>query len=496
MSNLKNWENKIKAIRYKSNFRDFIKEIASFIPVLLYKDETWVTRYPNTSRIKKKVSIKNYFENIDNNLKTWFSYDYNKTFFQNLSSLFGLVPYPSLIQWWENDSCDYSDSVMNCKNVYLSFIIINNCENVLYTFYVQDNCKDILNSVMVWDNSQIVYYCTAILNSFKIFYSKYIVDSNNVWFSSNLMWCSECIFCDNLQNKKYCIKNKELKKEEYFEEKEKILKNKESFYEFYKNVNRKANNFASKNVSWNFCVKSENVENGYFTYNLKNWKNAFFVWDKDWRENVVDVVCSDDPWSKDIFACSNMWTLINSYICDCVVWQNLYYCFNCINCSYCFWCNWLLNKSYCIFNKEFSKEDWSLEVEKYFQIIEKQWVLWKFFPWEMNPFYFNDSLAYLIDDSFTKKEVEKDWFMWREEKIKIDISKDAEVIDILWLSDYQLFDKNWNWKIDSSILKKVIIDENWDYYKIVKLEYDFLIKYSLPLPNNHWQERIKDWLKN
>jgi hypothetical protein len=30
-------------------------------------------------------------------------------------------------------------------------------------------------------------------------------------------------------------------------------------------------------------------------------------------------------------------------------------------------------------------------------------------------------MAYLIDDSFTKEEVEKDGYMWREENIKVDI---------------------------------------------------------------------------
>ena len=39
----------------------------------------------------------------------------------------------------------------------------------------------------------------------------------------------------------------------------------------------------------------------------------------------------------------------------------------------------------------------------------------------MNPFYFNDTVAYLMDDSFTKEEVVADGFMWREDEIKTDI---------------------------------------------------------------------------
>jgi|GEM_PF-381792 len=129
-------------------------------------------------------------------------------------------------------------------------------------------------------------------------------------------------------------------------------------------------------------------------------------------------------------------------------------------------------------------------------------------------------MAYLIDDSFTKEEVEKEGFMWRDEKIKVDIPEGAEIVyaknppvlsDILEntlpvrsslppqsrgtkvgvLSDYQGFDENGNWKINPEILKKVIIDSSGNYYKIVPMEYDFLMKYGLPLPEIHWLERIK-----
>jgi hypothetical protein len=44
--------------------------------------------------------------------------------------------------------------------------------------------------------------------------------------------------------------------------------------------------------------------------------------------------------------------------------------------------------------------------EQIFASMEADGTLGEFFPATMNPFYFNDTLAYLIDDSFTKEEVE------------------------------------------------------------------------------------------
>jgi hypothetical protein len=48
-----------------------------------------------------------------------------------------------------------------------------------------------------------------------------------------LIGCNECIFCNNLENQSYCINNKPLTKEEYFNEKELILLNKSDFEGYY-----------------------------------------------------------------------------------------------------------------------------------------------------------------------------------------------------------------------------------------------------------------------
>jgi hypothetical protein len=45
-------------------------------------------------------------------------------------------------------------------------------------------------------------------------------------------------------------------------------------------------------------------------------------------------------------------------------------------------------------------------------------------------------------------------------------------------------------------MKKVIQDSTGNFYKIIKPEYDFLMKYALPLPELHWMERIKFCVKN
>ena len=99
----------------------------------------------------------------------------------------------------------------------------------------------------------------------------------------------------------------------------------------------------------------------------------------------------------------------------------LYYSQYLQNCHHCLGCIGLKNKSYCILNKQYTKEEWEKKICEIFASMEKDGTLGDFFPASMNPFYFNDSAAYLLDSSFTKEEVEKEGYMWRDEPIRVDI---------------------------------------------------------------------------
>lgn len=124
--------------------------------------------------------------------------------------------------------------------------------------------------------------------------------------------------------------------------------------------------------------------------------------------------------------------------------------------------------------------------------MEADGTLGQFFPATMNPFYFNDTVAYLIDSSFTKEEVIARGYLRRDEPIKVDIPVGALIVKNTELDQFESFDNTGNWKIDPEVLKYIIVDEQDNVYRIVKMEYDFLMKHGLPLPRNHWLERMKE----
>jgi hypothetical protein len=60
------------------------------------------------------------------------------------------------------------------------------------------------------------------------------------------------------------------------------------------------------------------------------------------------------------------------------------------------------------------------------------------------------------------------------------------------LDQFESFDSIGDRKIDPEILKVIIQDEQGNVYKIIKMEYDFLMKYGLPLPRKHRLDRMKE----
>ena len=165
------------------------------------------------------------------------------------------------------------------------------------------------------------------------------------------------------------------------------------------------------------------------------------------------------------------------------------------SCSFCLWCIGLKNRTYCIFNTQYTKEERYEKVDEIFTQMERDWQLWQFFSATMNPFYFNDTAAYLIDPSFTKEEVTAKWYLRRDEPIKVDIPEGMEVVMTNKLWSYEWFDNEWNRMINADILKKVIQDEQWNVYRIIPMEYKFLVKHGLPLPRKHRLERMKENFK-
>jgi len=187
MADIKKWELKMQEKKKNNTFNDFLKDIVSWYPIVIYKNKGLLSIYPDTDRSCPVVNTKAFEENRESLIESGFHYDFNIDFFQNFDNLHKNTPLPALYNYTGAENSDYAFTVYMARNCYLSFTVIKECENVLYSFTVKENCSNVLNSSQVWNNSQNIYMSFGIINSFNIFYSRYIIDSSNLRFCTNMI---------------------------------------------------------------------------------------------------------------------------------------------------------------------------------------------------------------------------------------------------------------------------------------------------------------------
>ena len=385
MSNLQHRQSKIQEKRKKTPWREFVMEIASWQNVNVYKMNNWISRFPFTGREPRfLVNPKDFW----NNIYFWL---YDWSFFSSFQQLYKAQEQMKLMQWFENENCDFAE-VYGAKNCYLSFSVGTNAENVLYTLMSGINLYNVYNSFGIIENCSNVYSSRVVTESMNIFFSSNIHASNNVWFSTNLLWCSECIFCDWLDNKQYCINNIELWKEEYWNKKKAILFDVKKFDDLLHNiVDKKFINKLSEDVHGGWIVNSSFIRNGYFINNLQNWRNVFNTWSKLTTNNFYDCIDCWNNWDNDLYAAHYTWEHSSYVYCSSSIAASsqIYYSYFLESCSFCLGCIGLKNKSYCILNKQYTKEERYEKVDEIFSQMDADGTLGEFFSATMNSFYFN-----------------------------------------------------------------------------------------------------------
>ena len=487
-NNLKQRQQKFQEFHKQISWRDFIKHMCSWHPLILQKIDQQISRYPATERIGPLVDNETFQTN--RNEQTWIEVDQMSDFFWSLYQLQQQTPRAYRLIDFANENSDYSDNLYGAQNAYLSFAVWLDSSNILYSYQINVHCDTILNSVHVSQHSSSVYSSFTVQQSHNIFYSKGIYHSSDIWFSANMVWCQHCFLCEWLENKKYHIKNKAYSPEQYHEKKAAYLKNKEKYTnELIKSIPLR--NKLTTNSQWTWLYQCDNITDGHIVSHTSHGHNIYLIDGSDHSSHLYNTF---GVWldCHHFYGVISAWHQMSHVYCslDTGTSSDIYYCMNLQDCHHCLWCIGLINQSYCIFNKQYTKDERHKKVDKIFTHMETDGDLGKFFPPKMNPFYFNDTAAALIED-FTKEETIADWYLRRDDEINVDIPEWMEVVTIDQLSDYEWHNEEWQWTINPSVLKKVIKDKKGNAYRVIKMEYDFLVKHGLPLPRQHWLERLK-----
>jgi hypothetical protein len=419
-------------------------------------------------------------------------YDFSKTFFEQLDQLRKDSPLLFVHHTGSVIRSEYTNYSGYNKDCYLSYSVIYG-ENIMYSEVI-DYSKNSLDNYAVSkiENCSYNLDCEGNYNNHYAIRSRNCIDCLFVFDCVN---CQNCYMSYNLRNKNYVFGNKQYTKEEYQKKIEELNlgsfsnfeKIKEEFDFLIKNkaIHKYAQIYNSQGVLGDYIGNSKNVHYSFDVLNSENIKYSTRVLAlaKDSYDNqglaqgelIYESVATSFGSYKDFF----------TYIC--VGSKECQYSLMCKNCSNCFGCVGLVNSSYCIFNKQYKKEEYFEIVERIkshmdeIPYVDQKGRVYKygeFFPYDLSPFGYNETNAHDFFPIKREIAIEKG-YPWKDKEEK---NYDT-TIDSFDLPD-DIKD------VDENILKQIIScpnNGNEDYmcstaYKIVKEELSFYKQKNFPLP--------------
>lgn len=420
--------------------------------------------------------------------------DWNKTFLEQWFELWNKTPKYALLSWGNSKNSEYSNMVRDAKNCYLSYSIVD-CEDIMYSENI-DNSKSMVDSYMSIEGCDSCYYTQGRAN-YGCKYVSQCASCINCYFCYDCTNSQDCFMSSNLRNKRYVFRNAQLTKEEYEKALEKEnLKSRKSLDRLYKEwedmikneaIHQWARIVSSKDAKGNFIRSAKNVNFVFNIYNSENISYALRVFNAKDSYDILGlsggeliyegVTCS--------FGSSN--TLF-SFFCEDT--QNVQYSSLCSNASNLFGCSSLRNKSYCILNKQYTKEEYKeliskiikhMNITPYIDSKRRSYTYGEFFPFEMSPYGYNETLGLDFFPIAKTKALELgyNWF----DKPKRDFEATLKVGEIQDSID----------EVEENILNEIIACEHFEgnilcnhqcteAFRITNNEFLFYKKHGIPLP--------------
>jgi len=412
------------------------------------------------------------------------NFDFSKPFFTQFKELLNKVPVQNL-STEGNENCDYINNASWNKNCYLIAGAAKD-ENCYYNKSII-NCSDCLDCNFV-TSCELCYDCINCHKCYHLSYSQNCQNCSDSLFLQDCSNCKNCFGCINQNNKEYMYFNQQLTKEQYissiqqFElhKRSEVQKLQKLFYDFSLKFPRKSIlGSMNENVSGNcinnsrnsfYCYDVEQLEDCKHCIKILNSKNCMdcFTWGMTSENCYENLEVGDDSYQV-LFAAS----LFNC--------ANSLYSTNCAHCEHILGCASLRNKKYCIFNKQYTKEDYFKLASLIIEHMQSTGEWGEFFPMSVCPFNYNQSIA---QDSFPLNESKATNLgaTWASEQTHSRPSDAPNISDSIE-------------DVDQNICTTTLYSSKSNKpFKIIPQELKFYKENNIPLPTTTFYERILERL--
>lgn len=416
-------------------------------------------------------------------------YDPSRNFIEQLMELDARTPamavdtlYSSLIN---TSYTNYSSYLKNCYGLFFA----DYAENSAYCDFL-NTIKDSADSLRIRD-SELCYDCVGIYKSFGCTSCDECDNCVNLLFSKNCSSCTDCFGCINLRKKSYCIFNKQYTKEEYAEFMQNL--NLQSFAA-YSDTRAQASEFFLGYPVRSMYGNSLNVNvSGEYIYESKNTKDSYLVTSAEDSRfiQLISVASTKDAYDYTCWG-GNSEQVYESLIVGHGSYSvkfsigsypdalNNEYCHYASACKNVFGCSNLKRKSYCILNKEYSKEEYEALKEKIITDMKanpfidsngRVYSYGEFFPFEMSAFGYNETFAFVYFPK-TKEQALDAGYTW------------SEVVPNQYKHTIMAGDLPDMLVDQETILNHVIKCDCGKCFKVSPIEVEVMLKIKVPVPHS------------
>ena len=404
-----------------------------------------------------------------NRLQYGQDYDFGRPFFEQFAELFGKVPRINIYQLF-SENCEYSNYTGYSRNCYLCYGSMG-AEDCMYGNPYES--KDCVDCFLVRE-SELCYECVDSEKMYNAVACQDCTDCTDVTFCYDCRGCQNCIGCVALRNKKNCFFGEQLSEEDFAAKKAEYHLGKysnyarlrEEFEKFLQEAPRKfARNVNSGGCTGNYLIECKDCENCFDMKRSRDCKDCAQLSD---GKDCMD--CNYCEWPElsyeHIGYCSNNMLRFGNTSGKC---HECWYTEFCTSCNYCFGCVGLQHKEHCIFNKQFSKEEYEAMLPRIMEHMQQTDEWGEYFPISDSAFAYNETVAqdYFPIDEETARA--KGW-KWRADNAKEFQKQTVEVPDDITDADD---------KITSEILACEVTGKN---FRVIPQELKFYRKMKLPVP--------------
>ncbi|MCR4328154.1 MAG: hypothetical protein NUV53_01415 [Patescibacteria group bacterium] len=336
-------------------------------------------------------------------------YDFKRPFFEQFRDLFHTVPLPAhsvtnLV------NCEYCTNANDLKGCYLVRASTRS-EDSIYLIWDHES-KHCLDSHMT-NRCELSYGNLNTMRCYKTFFSVDCEDCQSVILSKDCVGCSDCFGCFGLRNKSYYIWNEPHTKESYAEvlasfdigsAKSLDALTRRAYAHWKKYPHKFMHGRQNLGVSGDYismsknakqCFRVRGTEDSKFCQNFLDGPSKDCYDYSNWGENV-ELVYETLIAGMGVYNVRFCWNNFPNV-------KNLEYCIFCPGSSDCFGCIGLKKKQYCIFNTQYSKDEFEKLRERIIAqmheipYVDKKGRIYtygEFFPSELSPFPYESTEAY------------------------------------------------------------------------------------------------------